>query len=126
MTNYHATPEKEQLTRHPEIAPYFYDLNTETVSRAFYNTSHRPESMGASTRAGYALELIFDKNSVLEAVERAITQQVELNGDYDSIYEVWFKAHRASCASFGSPEKRPYWFFCSSVKNSIGILILHT
>lgn len=99
MFDYHGTPEKEMLERHPEIAPYFHDIDRHTSANAFNNTSHSPERRGAGLRASYALELLSDKNNVIAAVAAAQRRGAEIVDYHESILTVWFTGHRAGLKS---------------------------
>jgi len=96
ITNYHKTPEKNHLDNNPLIAPFFYDIDKEIASRAFYHTSHSPEVRGASMRALYSNTLLNDKNEVIKYVDKAQNNGAEVLPDHLIIIENWFIGYRNS------------------------------
>lgn len=95
MTNYHETYENNRLEAHPEIAPYFNDINKETAARAYHGTSHSPERAGSIIRSDYALMLLEDKQSVVKSIERAMKHGATVPDDHTSSVDSWFESHRA-------------------------------
>jgi len=99
MSNYHRVPDAAILESHPEVLPYFYDINSELAARAFYNTSHSPERRGAGLRADYARDLINDKQAVIDAVITAQARGAEIADSHEIIISVWFDDYRRGLKS---------------------------
>lgn len=91
--------DQNRLTECPEIEPFFYDISPEQAAAGYHATSHSPERAGSLVRHDYAISLLQDRKTALDALNRAIRNGAELSGDPEQLVDAWFPSHRAGLRS---------------------------
>lgn len=94
MYEVYRDPEGVMLREHPEIEPYFKDINPETARQAHMGTSMSPEVRGARLRSDYALNLINAKANLKKRIETAQARGADIPEDWESQLETWFNEFR--------------------------------
>lgn len=87
--------ETARIEANPGIKAFFWDISRQTAENAYRNTSHFPERASAIIRADYAIDLLNDKEEILNTTGAAKKRGATVDENFMDIIETWFREHRA-------------------------------